>query len=85
MAFLHHFLLVFDHSAQRLVSQEQFSDGATAAAAYAALEAQHRDAKNLEIVLVGADSLDTIMQTHGHYFREAPDFENPFPTLALAV
>jgi hypothetical protein len=27
--------------------------------------------QDLEIVLVGADSLDTIRKTHGHYFTKA--------------
>ncbi len=73
-----HFLLVYDHQAQRLVKQRRFGSGAAAAVAYAELEAQHRDDPNLEIVLVGADSLDTIMRTHGHYFTAT---ETPFPEL----
>ena len=76
-----HFLLVYDHKQQRLVARHEFSNGAAAASAYAELEAQHRDERDLEIVLVGADSIDTIMRTHGHYFDLV---ENPFPELALA-
>ena len=34
------------------------------------------DISDFEIVLIGADSLDTIRQTHGHYFAD-PDGE-PF-------
>lgn len=76
-----HFLLVYDHRIQRLVDQpRQFVDSAAAASAYADLEAAHRDERDLEIVLVGADSIDTIMRTHGHYFDA---IENPFPDLAL--
>ena len=84
MASLIHFLLVYDHQQQRLVDQRRFANGPAAASAYAELEAAHRDSPNLEIVLVGADSIETIMKTHGHYFRPVPESENPFPSLAVA-
>lgn len=64
-----HYLLVYDLHAQRLVSEQAFSDGAVAASAYADLERQHRADQDYEIVLVGADSLETIMKTHGQYFE----------------
>lgn len=65
---LRHFLLVYDLRAQRLISQRQFDDGAEAAAAYSALEAENQGRADLEIVLVGADSIETIKRTHAHYF-----------------
>ncbi len=67
-----HFLLVFDHAKGELISQESFREAPRAAAAYAAAEEQHRDAKDLEIVLVGADSIETIQITHGQYFASSP-------------
>ncbi|MDQ1364907.1 MAG: hypothetical protein QOE07_1966 [Acidimicrobiaceae bacterium] len=36
--------------------------------AYKAAEAEYRDDPNIEIVLIGADSLSTVERTHGHYF-----------------
>ena len=66
-----HFLLVYDLSQQVLVSQAEYRDPDAAVAAYAELEAKHRQDTNVEIVLVGADSIETIMQTHGHYFGRA--------------
>lgn len=68
-----HFLLVYDHDRQRLIDMREFRDGSRAAEAYAHLEAEHRGERNLEIVLVGADSEDTIRLTHGHYFEGAED------------
>ncbi|MBN9609055.1 MAG: hypothetical protein BGO26_14370 [Actinobacteria bacterium 69-20] len=68
-----HVLLVFSHSEGRLLSQEQFRDTTKATAAYEAAEAAHSGDENLEIVLVAADSIDTIMKTHGHYFRISDD------------
>lgn len=64
-----HFLLVYDHVREELVSQDEFTDAGEAAEAYEALEREHRKDPNLEIVLVGADSIDTIKMTHGNYFN----------------
>lgn len=83
MSFLVHFLLVYDHKRQALVHQQRFTNGPAAAAAYSELEAKHRDDENLEIVLVGADSLATIQKTHGHYFRPSKDVEDLFPSLVV--
>lgn len=64
-----HFLLVYDLDRQSLVGDpRQFSDPSEAAFAYAELEEEHRQDSNLEIVLIGADSLETIRSTHGNYF-----------------
>jgi hypothetical protein len=63
-----HFLLIFNRRELRLVERKEFTNGRVAADAYAAYEERYRDNPNLEIVLVGADSIETIMETHGHYF-----------------
>jgi hypothetical protein len=63
-----HFLLVYDLQLQRLVSKDEFTDATKAAAEYARLEEKHRGNSDLEIVLVGADSLESLKTTHGHYF-----------------
>jgi hypothetical protein len=65
---LRHFLLVYDLKAQRLVSQRDFEDGGEAAAAYADLEREYQGQPGYEVVLVGADSIETIRRTHAHYF-----------------
>lgn len=71
MTVVRHFLIVFDHHTQTLKSIDQFANSAEAVAAYSATEAEHRKADNLEIVLVSADSIETIHTTHGHYFSGA--------------
>lgn len=76
-----HFLLVYDLNLQRLVHQAEFADAEVAAAEYARLEEEHRGNDDLEIVLVGADSLDTIKMTHGHYFEgKDPATASPYLT-----
>jgi vacuolar-type H+-ATPase subunit F/Vma7 len=74
---LQHFLLVYDLNVQRLISQKQYEDGEEAARAYAQLEREYQGRKDFEIVLVGADSIETIRQTHAHYF-ESPGVGSPY-------
>lgn len=64
-----HFLLVYDLNLQRLILNKEFTDGQEAARAYAELEQKNRGREDWEIVLVGADSIETIMLTHGQYFE----------------
>lgn len=69
-----HFLLMYDLDRQELVgAPREFADPARAAEAYAELEEQHRHDDRLEIVLIGADSLETIRSTHGNYFDKRRD------------
>ncbi len=76
-----HFLLIYDLNLGRLIHQAEFHDTEMAAAEYARLEHEHRGNRDLEIVLVGADSLETIKMTHGHYF-EGKDPATASPYLA---
>ena len=62
-----HFLLTYDSRTGQLGVQ-QFDDPSEATAAYGEAERAHLDDRELEIVLIGSDSLETIRQTHGHYF-----------------
>jgi hypothetical protein len=76
-----HFLLVYDLAQQKLVHNAEFHDAGEASKEYARLEGEHRGDRDLEIVLVGADSLETIKTTHGHYFDgAAPASASPFLT-----
>jgi len=63
-----HFLLVYDLNSQRLVDQKVFNNVGDAVAAYAQAERDNLADDSMEIVLVGADSIDTVMHTHGSYF-----------------
>lgn len=68
---IQHFLLVYDRRLDELVEQREFGeDGDSALRAYR--EAERRAAlngdKQLDIVLVGSDSIETVKATHGNYF-----------------
>ncbi len=64
-----HFLLAYSHREQKLVRQDEFHDSRRATKAYADAEAQLNGDTDFEIVLIGSDSIETIMKTHGHYFH----------------
>lgn len=77
-----HFLLVYSHQEHKLVSQYEFKDSAKAVAAYGIAEQENRDNNEYEIVLIGSDSIETIMKTHGHYFSN--DTTDIFSDLVLS-
>jgi len=66
-----HFLLVYSFDQEKLVEQEEFTDSDAATKAYGEAEARYRHHDRYEIVLVGADSIETVMKTHGHYFASS--------------
>ena len=66
---LHQFLLVYNAATQELLEANDLGpDTGAAIAAYAACEEAHRDNRDIQVVLIGSDSIETIQQTHGHYF-----------------
>jgi hypothetical protein len=72
---LNHFLVVFNLREEALVDFSEFgSDVDRATEAYAEKEREYRnrgDRDDFEIVLVGADSRETLEVTHSRYFKRA--------------
>jgi len=68
-----HYLLIYDIDLGHLVDTEEFTDAAKAVARYAELERIYAGQERFEVVLVGADSIETIKRTHGQYFDGAAD------------
>jgi hypothetical protein len=68
---MYYFLLVYNQLHGALETVQRFADKDDAGRAYIAAERAAQGNPELEIVLVGADSIETIQQTHGQYF-DAP-------------
>jgi hypothetical protein len=68
-----YFIPVYDIPEHRVTVEDFGSDGDEAAAAYAEFEAKYRDRTDIEVLMVGADSLETIRKTHSHYFQDRVD------------
>ena len=67
------FLVVYD-IANALAHVEPFGlQYAAALTAYADAEAKFRDDPNIEVVLLGSDSRETLERTHSSYFELADD------------
>ena len=66
---LRHFLLIYDIAARDLTIQDLGEDAEAAAAHYSEVEEEFRERAGFEVVLIGADSIETIRETHGHYFE----------------
>lgn len=66
-----HFLVSYDPDAGKTAVESFGTDYDAAQAAYAEAERANADDEKLDIVLLSADSLETIKQTHSSYFNGA--------------
>lgn len=64
-----HFLVSYDPATEKTKIESFGTDYDTAQAAYAEAEQANADYEKLDIVLLSADSLETIKQTHSSYFK----------------
>lgn len=69
-----HFLLIYDAKRRSLRWEDLGHDAEAAAARYSEVEEDLSD--GYEVVLIGADSLETIRTTHAHYFEDERDRES---------
>lgn len=69
-----YFLLVYSFAQAALIHQEEYRDREDAIRAYDTVERKYKGTLDrYEVVLIGADSIETVMETHGHYFRQSAD------------
>jgi hypothetical protein len=74
-----HFLIVYDIPSANADVRPYGTDYDAALAAYERAEHDARDHSDVEVVLLSADSLETIKRTHSSYFRKAESFETLLP------
>lgn len=78
------FLITFDHDTRRQIGFEEFRDTARALKAYGEREEQYRDNPRVEVVLLGAHSVDAIKVTHSNYFEDTANaLDNLLASLGL--
>ena len=76
---LRHFLIVFDMESEKLISGKEYANADEATRAYAEAEQEHGAEQKhggewtLEIVLIGADSIETVRRSHSNYFESVAD------------
>ena len=71
-----HFLIAYDRALGVVVSRLQFDDAHEASEAYKRVEFEHSGDSNMEIVLIGSDSIETVKRTHRNYFDDAMSFDD---------
>jgi hypothetical protein len=82
MGAIKHFLIKYDIKAGRADVQEFGEDYDAAMEAYEQLEQEARGQSDVDVVLLSADSLETIKRTHSSYF-ETRTFEQLLPAGVL--
>jgi hypothetical protein len=65
---INHFLITYDIAREHAHVDAFGEDNDAALDAYSAAETRHRGDANIEVVLLGSDSLETLKLTHGRYF-----------------
>jgi hypothetical protein len=73
MAAINQFLITYDIARDHAHVDELGEDTDGALTAYSAAERRHRGDANIEVVLLGSDSLATIKRTHSSYFGLGDD------------
>jgi hypothetical protein len=68
-----HYLLVYDRREGRIVRRRRFDDPNVALTARFTAEREFRDAPDMEIVVLGAESLAALRQTHARYFKRVQE------------
>lgn len=67
------FLVIYDLGQQEVEVKEFGRDFEDAAEHYSMYERRYADQPLTEVVLLGADSIETIKKTHSHYFARVAD------------
>ncbi|MHB8692483.1 MAG: hypothetical protein ACYDHH_14685 [Solirubrobacteraceae bacterium] len=68
-----YYLLIYEAATRRLQIEDFGAESAAAASTYSIREREYRDKPDIEVVLVGADSLETVKKTHSHYFATSTE------------
>ncbi len=80
---IRHFLVVYNLAEGKARVEKFGTDYGAALKAYAA-EEDFGNRETYDIVLIGADSLETIERTHSSYFHTEESFESLLPPGVLA-
>lgn len=76
---INHFLVVYNLAEGKANVESFGTDYDAALEAYAKAEEDFSNRETYDIVLLGADSIDTIKRTHSSYFHTEETFESLLP------
>lgn len=81
---IRHFLVVFDISTREAKVSEFGTDYERAIEAYTESEGELEGREDLDVVLLSADSLETVKRTDSSYFETGESFESLLPAGVLS-
>jgi hypothetical protein len=67
---VNHYLVVFDRSKGKVLRIQRYSDRNAALDARFSEEREHSSESDIEVVVLGAVSGDSLRRTHGRYFKD---------------
>ncbi|MBI4898727.1 MAG: hypothetical protein HY827_10235 [Actinobacteria bacterium] len=76
-----YFLIAYNTTTERRQSMEEYLHADAAMRDFAAMESEYRDSEDIQVLLLTADSLDTLKSTHPHYFADS-NSEGAFEVLS---
>lgn len=82
---INHFLVVYNLAEGKAKVESFGTDYDAALEAYAKAEEDFSNRDTYDIVLLGADSIETIKRTHSSYFHTEETFESLLPPGVLAA
>jgi hypothetical protein len=63
-----HYLLIYDQHERLIVGRREFEDAESALAARFEAEREYRTRPDIEVVILAADSWESVQRTHSRYF-----------------
>lgn len=79
-----HFLVVYDIPGAHARVESFGTNYDAAVAAYNEAERKHREDDDIEVVLLGSDSIETLARTHSSYFELSEKHADQFVARELA-
>jgi len=67
---MNHYLVVFDRAEGRLLRLDECPDRVSVMAARFQAERMHKGSRNIEVVVLGAQTEDALRKTHSRYFGD---------------
>ena len=67
---MNHYLVVFDRSKGQILHRQRYQDRDVALKARFSEERKRHDEPDIEVVVLGAASWDSLRRTHGRYFKD---------------
>ena len=67
------FLVVFERSVGRVIQMDQFGDKREALRGRFTAERRYQDQPDVEVVVLNADSEESLRRTHARYFESVSD------------